>query len=231
MDPVEVLLATPLFKDLGRAEVEELLPHIRQREFAAGEMVWQEGEPATALYVVASGQLKSHRVSRDGTEVVLSFTAGGELAGEVGLFHPGGRRLVSVTAMEPTTCLIISGSHLMAFMARHPPAMQWMLERLSEMAGRAAYSFSGLAFEDIRRRVARALLALVDEFGVPSEGGALRIRLRLSQGTLAAMVAASRENVNRALSPFAAAGAVSHRDGYFVVHDRSALEKAIASEP
>lgn len=230
MDPVAVLLGTPLFGGLRRQDVEELLPYLGERSFASGQSVWLEGAPASALYVVVRGLLKSHRMSREGGEVVLGFTAGGELAGEVGLFHPGGRRLVSVTAMEPTTCLMIRREPLLAFMTRHPPTMLWMLERLSDIAGRAAYSFSGLAFEDIRRRVARALLTLGDEFGEPAANGT-RIRLQLSQSTLAALVAASRENVNRALARFVATGAVSHRDGVFVVHDRACLEQAVAAEP
>jgi CRP-like cAMP-binding protein len=121
--------------------------------------------------------------------VILGFTSSGELAGEVGLFHSSRRRQVSVSAMEPTVCLILARAPLVAFLARHPAAMERMMERLSEIGVRAAYSFSGVVFEDIRRRVARALLALVDEFGVPTEYG-VRIRLRLSKATLAALVAA-----------------------------------------
>ena len=51
----------------------------------------------------------------------------------------------------------------------------------------------------------------------------VRIRLELSQRTLGALVAASRENVNRALAPLVAGGVISQRDGHFVVHDRAAL--------
>ncbi len=38
-------------------------------------------------------------------------------------------------------------------------------------------------------------------------------------------MAASRENVNRALSPLVATGVISQRDGRFVVHDLGALER------
>jgi CRP-like cAMP-binding protein len=223
VDPAEVLLRTPIFRDLQRRDVEELLPGARRRSYARGESVWLEGAPADALYVIAHGQLKSFRVSRDGNEVILALHSSGEVAGEVGLFHPSGTRRVNVSAMEPTSCLILGRAPLVAFMTRHPPAMERMLERLSDLTVRAAYSFSGVAFDDIRRRVARALLALGDEFGTSADDG-VRIRLKLSQSTLAALVAASRENVNRALSGYLAAGVVSRRDGYFVIHDRAALE-------
>ena len=39
----------------------------------------------------------------------------------------------------------------------------------------------------------------------------VRIRLELSQRTLAALVAASRENVNRALAPLVADGVISQQ--------------------
>lgn len=192
--------------------------------------MWVEGARADALYVVVSGQLKSYRLSSDGRELILLLTSGGDLAGEVGLFHPSRLRQVNVSAMEPTVCLTVARTPLVAFLARHPVAMERMLERLSDIGVRAAYSFSGVVFEDIRRRVARALLTLADEFGVPTSSG-VRIRLRLSQAALAALVAASRENVNRALSGFVTQGAVSQVDGYFVIHDRGPLDAAVDGSP
>lgn len=224
MDRTATLLRTSIFSDLAPAAVAELLPHVRERSFGSGQSVWFEGDPATELYVVAEGQLKSHRVSRDGAEVILGFNSAVDVAGEVGLFHPSGVRRVNVTAMVATRCLCVGRDPLLAFMSRHPDAMLRMLERLSTVTVKAAYSFSSVAFEDIRRRTAGALLALADEFGEPTAQGT-RIRLRLSQGTLASVVAASRENVNRALSSFVAGGAVSQRDGHFHLHDRAALER------
>lgn len=103
--------------------------------------------------------------------------------------------------------------------------MERMFEQITRRTVRAAYSFTGMAFDDIRRRVARTLMGLADEFGEPVPGG-VRIRLELSQRTLGALVAASRENVNRALAPLVADGAISQRDGHFVVHDRAVLASA-----
>jgi CRP/FNR family transcriptional regulator len=222
VDVVDILLRAPVFGEVGRADLEPLVPHLRHRRFDRGQSVWVEGDPADALWVVAQGQLKSHRVNRDGGEVILGFSSAVDVMGEVGLFHPSGRRQVSVTAMEPSRCLTLARAPLVAFLAEHPVAMERMLERISAIAVRAAYSFSGVAFADIRRRVAGALLTLCDEFGEET-GDGTRIRLRLSQGTLAALVAASRENVNRALSSLVASGVVSQRDGRFHVHDVDAL--------
>lgn len=222
MDPVGILQQTRIFGELARGDVEELRPHLIERRFGALESVWLEGDPAEALYVLAQGQLKSHRLSPEGGEVILAIDAAVAVLGEIGLFHPTRRRQVSVSAMTPARCLLLRRRPLVAFLSRHPVAMERLLEQICGRTVQAAHSFTGMAFDDIRHRAARTLLALADEFGEPVPGG-VRIRLELSQRTLAALVAASRENVNRALGPLLAAGVISQSDGHFVIHDRGVL--------
>ena len=229
MDPVGILLQTPLFRDLSPAEVEELLPDIRHRRYGKGEALWFEGDPADEVFIVTEGQLKSSRVSVDGREVILRVDTVGDVGGEIGLFHPSGIRWVNVTAMTDTTCLILRRGPLLAFLPHHPQAMLRLLEQLSMAAVNVAYHLSGVAFDDIRRRVAATLCLLARTYGEPTPDG-LRIAVRLSQGELAALVAASRENVNRALSEFVASQVISQRDGYFHIHDRGALERAAGTD-
>ena len=222
MDPAWILLQTPIFRDLARGDVEELLPHVTERRYDAGARVWLEGDPADAIYIIAEGTLKSHRLSRDGGDVIVALHSAVGVTGEIGLFHASRTRQVNVTAMSPARCLLLRRRPLVAFLSMHPTAMERMLEQICGLTVSAAYSFTGMAFDEIRQRAARTLLALADEFGEPVPGGT-RIRLELSQRTLAALVAASRENVNRALAPLFASGAISQGNAHFVIHDRVAL--------
>lgn len=225
MDPVGILLQTPIFRDLSVPDVAALVPHVVERTYARGQTIWLEGDPAEAVLVVADGQVKAYRESADGREVILAVYTVGMSTGEVGAFHPAGVRWLSLAAMTRATCLTIRRAPLLAFLSRHPAAMQRLLEQLSMTAVRAAYSFSGVAFDDIGRRVAALLLALADDEGEPTPDG-VRVAPRLSQRELAAHVAASRENVNRALAALVGRGVVSQRGGHFYVHDRAALAQA-----
>lgn len=225
MDLTGVLQQTPIFRDLARADLQEVVPYLVERRYDAGQTVWLEGDPADSLHVLAEGALKSHRLSREGGDVILGFDAAVDIAGHVGLFHPSGQRQVNVTAMVPSRCLLLRRPLLVDFLSRHPIAMERMLEELSSVTVQAAYSFTGMAFDDIRSRAARTLLALAEEFGEPTPDG-VRIRVELSQRTLAALVAASRENVNRALAPLVADGVISQSHRHFVVHDPAALASA-----
>lgn len=229
MDPTGILLRTPIFGDLSVPDVEELVPDLRERAYGRGQVLWVEGDRAEELVIVAAGQLKAHRVSEDGRQVIMGLYPAVSVTGEVGLFHPRGTRWLGLDAMTASRCLLLGRAPLLSFLARHPAAMQRMLERLSIAAVQAANSLSRIAFDDIGRRVAGAILALAAEHGERVPEG-IRIRLRLSQGELAAHVAASRENVNRALATLMAAGVVSHRDGHFHVHDVAQLAQAAHAE-
>jgi CRP/FNR family transcriptional regulator, cyclic AMP receptor protein len=160
MDSVGILLQTPIFRDLSVQDVEELLPDLRERRYARGQTVWIEGDRAEVMIVLAEGQLKAHRVSRDGREVIVGVFKGVAVTGEVGLFHPVGIRWLSLSAMTAARCLMLRRAPLLGFLARHPAAMLRMLEQLSTAAVQAAYSFSGVAFDDIPRRVASLILHL-----------------------------------------------------------------------
>lgn len=217
-----ILLKTQLFSDLDAAVVAELEPCLRERRFARGQVVWFEGDPSDGVWVLAEGELKSHRISPEGGDVIMEFNRAVDTVGEIGAFYPGGFRQVSVTALTNAFCLVVPRTPLEDVLARHRPAMVRMLERMSTIAVRGASAYSNLAFLEVRGRVASALLALADEFGEPRAHG-VEIALTMSQGTLASLVAASRENVNRALAGFISSGAITQNRGRFTLHEPAML--------
>lgn len=223
------MLQAPVFQDLRGSDIDALLPDLHERRFAGGQEIWREGDRADALYVIAQGQLKSYRVSQDGREVIVGVHPAVSVTGEVGVFHPRRVRWLNLAAMTPTTCLTIARPALLSFLSQHPVAMGRMLEQLAIAAVQAAYSFSGLALDDIGRRVATRLVSLAGEQADHTDRG-LRIRARLSQGELAAHVGASRESVNRALATLVSRGVVSQQDGHFYIHDLPALERAATAD-
>jgi CRP-like cAMP-binding protein len=85
-------------------------------------------------------------------------------------------------------------------------------------------SLAEIAFLDISGRVARKLLDLGQSHGRKTPDG-IRIDLRLSQRTLASMVSASRENVNRALQRFVAHGDIKQDGGLITIVRPDELRK------
>lgn len=223
MTPIDALLQTTVFGDLPRERIATLQPALRMLPLARGELAFAEGDPADALFVVADGQLKQYTTGRDGSELIFTLALPGDLFGQVGVFDPSGRRSASAEAMASCEVVKIAREPLLAFFTDNPPAMRRMFEHLSLVARGVGRALFDVAHEEIRARVAQALLRLADEHSEATREG-LRLPVKLSQATLGSMVGATRENVNRALAALMAAGHLSHQHGYYVVRDRAALE-------
>lgn len=227
MTPAEALLQTELFGDLEPQRIESLLPSVRRLEHARGSFVFSEGDRADRLYVMVEGQVKQYRLGRDGAEMIFSLALPGDLFGQVGVFDPLGTRSATAEAMTPAEMLEVPREPLLQFFTANPIAMRRMLELLSALTRTVGQTLTGVAYDEIRSRVALALLRLADDQGRKT-GQGLRIPIKLSQANIASMVGASRENVNRAIAALMADGDLSHREGFFVIHRRESLEKLAA---
>jgi CRP-like cAMP-binding protein len=95
---------------------------------------------------------------------------------------------------------------------------------LSAFIRRKDAAIAEVAFLDITARVARKLLELADSKGRSTDAGTV-IDVHLSQRTLAGMVGASRENVNRALHRFTTLGYIRQERGLITVLRPDELRK------
>ncbi len=224
---VPTLLRAYPFQDLTAADLEPLLPSFRLRRCPTGGLVWRQGDPADELWFVLAGLVHSIHASPDGAEVVTQVAAAGESFGQPALFAPDPTRIVSVVAVVPTTLLSLPREPLLRFLDEHPAALRRMLESLSILVLSQSNLFGQVAFHDVRGRVAYQLLKLADEYGQPVADG-VRIPFRLSQGTIAGLVASSRESVNRALAAFVAVGDIRHDDGHIIVVRSEGLRRVLS---
>ena len=224
MDPLAVLGRTPLFRDVNRKDLEGLLPSLRTRTFRKGSYAFHEGDSGTALFVIHSGQVKISRMGRRGEEAVYAILAAGDTFGEIALLTEDGVRTADAQAMDLTECLVIPREAFLNFLQHQPTVMQHVIRLLAGYVQQLDTNFAEVAFLDIAGRVAGKLLELSQTHGEQTSEG-IRIKMRLSQATLAAMVAASRENVNRALQRFAARGTIKQEAGVITILRPNELRK------
>jgi CRP/FNR family transcriptional regulator/CRP/FNR family cyclic AMP-dependent transcriptional regulator len=207
---VALLSRTPLFAGVTPADLEPLLADFRLRRFAADSYIFREGDPGDLLHLVARGEVKISRTTEAGGEVVFAVLGAGEVFGEMAVLQENAVRSADAQALAETECFILHRHALVAFLKANPAVMWRVVTVLSDYIRRKDEAFSDLAFNDIPGRVARKLLELAAARGEQVDAGA---RITVSQKTLAGLVGASRENVNRALSRFASLGAVSLERG------------------
>lgn len=224
-EPSEIVAAlarcTP-FQDIPAAELRALLPCFRRRDVLARGFLWHAGDPASDLWFVLTGQLHTVMTTAAGEQIVTQVIGPGESFGEPALFLPDGVRITAIIAIAPSSLLGLSREALLRFLETHPAAMRRMLESMSRMILNQTYLYRQVAFHDMRGRVAYQLLKLGDEYGRPRDGRTV-IPFKISQTTLAGLVAGTRESVNRALASLTEAGAICRQRGQIVIVDRDRL--------
>lgn len=113
----------PLFAALDAGHVAEIMRYLRARSCERGEIVVRRGDPADAMYFVASGEVEV-RIP-DGARRL----GAGEFFGEIGVLR-GGERSATVTAAADSRLLVLGAGDLRHLMDLNPE----MARRIRETA-------------------------------------------------------------------------------------------------
>jgi len=204
-----------LFADLDEATLDRIMAMADDRVLVRGDVIFQEGAPAEALYVVAGGRIAISNKSFDGRESMFALMEHGDLFGEMSLFDGLGRS-AEARALEASEIIVIPFEPLRELWRERPellwPVISMLTRRLRAMDEALADSF----FLDVTGRTAKHLLELAgerDEFEIP-----------ITQEELAGLVGASRERVNKAISSFLRLGWIEQSDRSYRILKRNELE-------
>jgi CRP-like cAMP-binding protein len=211
-----LLTEVELFADLGPDQVATIAAAARSRALQRGDVLFDEGDEAQELFVVAEGRIAISNKSIDGRESMMALMERGDLFGEMPLFD-GLQRSAEARALEPSSVIAIPYLPLQDLYEEHP-ALLWKVVAL--LAGRLRTVDAALAdsvFLDVTGRTAKRLLELAgdaDEFALP-----------ITQEELAGMVGASRERVNKAIASFIRLGWIEQLDRRYRITNREQLTR------
>jgi CRP-like cAMP-binding protein len=190
----------PLFAALDDAALSEIKAAARTRTVEAGSSFFREGDRAEAFYVLDRGSVKLTQLTPEGHQVVLRLIGPGDAFGGVAAFG-GSTYPITAEAVTDSWALEWLGADMARLMERYPRlavnALQVVATRLHELQ----VQYRQLATEKVERRVARALLRLVQQAGRPVESGVL-IDLPLSRDDIAQMTGTTLYTVSRIISRF-----------------------------
>jgi predicted acylesterase/phospholipase RssA/CRP-like cAMP-binding protein len=171
---VERLQEAPIFRAVGRAELENLAAEVEIVDLNAGATLTTQGEPADGAYLLVSGRLRAFAVQTDGSELPVGEIASGELVGEMALLSAA-RRNATVRAVRDSLLFFVKGKVFDRIVHTRPEATLAIARVLVERLGRAN---SGRPVTPPRRAVAlvpaygdpkAAVGALITEIGAMTE--------------------------------------------------------------
>jgi CRP-like cAMP-binding protein/thioredoxin reductase/Fe-S-cluster-containing hydrogenase component 2 len=106
-----------LFPELSEAVLWTLVGKARIERLERGKILFSEGDPGDALYLIRNGQVKISKLSA-GKELVLSYLVAGNFFGETALL-PDTPRTATVTAIFPTDLIRLDRTDFDRFIAAH----------------------------------------------------------------------------------------------------------------
>lgn len=222
------LARAPLFTEVPDALLEELLRGSRTRQYGAGQVLWNEGDPGDALLVLEEGQLRVSRVTGGGIEVVLAVVEAPAALGELALLD-GEPRDASVIAQRPVTVRFVPRTAFLALLHREPILVESLLKSLAVMVRAGNTRHLATVGLDVPGRLAAWLLQRSIASSRNAKGKPT-FDLDRSQGELAAELGTTRSTLNRALSSFESFGLISRSGDQVTVLDQDALA-LYAEEP
>ena len=194
----------PLLEGVPRTDAREVMAAARRRDLEAGAPVFSQGQPATSFFVVLAGSVKLVQLTEDGDAIVFRLLAAGDAFGTVSVFgsetYP-----VSATAVTATSVLLWPADTMRHFLETYPRLSLNVLRSVSDRLQALRLQYRQLATEKVERRIARALLRLVERSGRPVEDGVL-LDLPLSREDVAQLTGTTIYTVSRIISRWEAAG-------------------------
>jgi len=150
------LSATPLFASLAPGALESLIDRLTLVDLIPGEVLFRQGDPGTALYVVVDGEVAV--VSEGPPRLEVSRLGAGAFFGEVALVTEQPRS-ATIEATAATQLLAIDRDVIAGLVSEHadvlPVILRFLRERLVDRLVRTHPLFEPFADADRRMLVSR----------------------------------------------------------------------------
>lgn len=158
---MDVFRITPMFSGVSDSGLRLLAELCIVREYANGEYLFQQDDPATGFHVLMTGTINVHRFGPDGRQQILHvFEKSGEPCGEVAVFQ-GGTYPAAAAATGTTRTIYMPRDSFLQVATKNPEILLKMLATLSMRLRRFVGLIDDLSLKDVTARLAKHIQELV----------------------------------------------------------------------
>ncbi|MBZ9935383.1 Crp/Fnr family transcriptional regulator [Mesorhizobium sp. BR1-1-16] len=215
-DIVTRLGRTSFFNGLERDDLVRLAQIIRVTTHPAETVLFAQGDESDGLYAVATGIVRIFLTAEDGRELTIQLFEEGEVIGEIALID-GLPRSAGAATLTPTQLIFVPRQPFMSLLDSSPRLQRQIILSLCERLRQTNDQVNRAVFHDLRHRLLVLLRQLALIHGRIDRDQAV-VELDLTQGTLAQMLGASREAVNKQIRALIKEGRLSIDGHHIIVH-------------
>src|SRR5579884_3962524 len=96
----ELLHGMDIFADLTEPELNKVARMLKEQKLAENELIFSQGDPGDALYIVLQGRVRIATTDYLGRERVLAFYGPGQFFGDMALLTGEGRSATATASTE-----------------------------------------------------------------------------------------------------------------------------------
>lgn len=153
----KTLQGVPHFDELVGGTLEALAEAAMRGRYDAGQVIYLEGEPAEAIYILESGWVKATRMTRDGREQAMMFLRAVDVFGDIAVFA-GGAYPGTVTALETVGVWKIPARRMLELVWRYPDLAMAVIRHLAGRVVHYVNLVEDLSLRSVEARLAHTLL-------------------------------------------------------------------------
>ncbi len=189
-----LLRANSILRDLPEADLSALVDARSMRWIERGQVLFHQGDPARAFFLVLSGQVKLSRVNPAGDEAIVHIYGAGESFAEAAMFL-GGRYPVAAEAVVASRVIQIESEALRRKVAERPEIAFAMMASMSRHLKVLVDQIEKMKLLSADQRVAEFLLGLCGEktgsvtLALPYEKNLIAKRLGMKPATFSRAIA------------------------------------------
>ncbi|HEY6903841.1 MAG TPA: Crp/Fnr family transcriptional regulator [Candidatus Acidoferrales bacterium] len=208
----------------------ELFEHAVAHNLRDGEVLFRAGDVGNGCYRIQTGLVKVVVTSQQGEERIISLLGPDAIVGELSMID-GGPRSASVVAISECSLSFLSRAKFQTCIDAHPELTSYLMKTLARRLRETDDGLAATTFLSVKQRLARALLGVAEYVGEKTGDGRIRLRLKISQGDLAAMAGVARENVSRTMSEWRKRDIITRSSHYYCINDPKALAQDKEVDP
>lgn len=180
------IAASPAFAGLPAQAIDEIARLARWQSWRQGEVIFREGNPIDAVYVLGRGAVKITTVSAAGREQLLHLLEPGDVFPRVGLYRMGAFPGTAIMHTDGSVA-VIRKAEVMDLARQRGDVALALLGMMEDVIMELHMRLRHMALSDVKSRVQKLLL----------ENTAGQ---QLTHQEIAAFVGAARETVSRAMA-------------------------------
>ncbi len=204
------------FRLLKEQQLDELAAISTIQKYQAGELIFSQGEEATAFFIVLGGKVQIYKISGEGKEMILHLFGPGDIFAEVPVFSGIPKYPANSLCTEDTEVLVIQGHAFRALVKQYPDLALSLLSVFAQRLHKFSEIIEDLSLRTVDSRLAKYLLSV-------SENSPDKAIIYIHKKTLASILGTIPETLSRTFKKLAEKGFIRVEENRIHLLEREQL--------